>query len=302
MVEIATFDYSVFKKLKKILLKKCLLNCFEEEYEIIRHINDGSVSKIYQIQRKENLKEFAVKIIDKRVFSLDEDLYDKLYSEIKTLRCLNHENLVDFEAVHETKKRVMIVMELVSGPNLLLAHTLGNLLTEPQLKFIMKSALLALDFLHRKGIAHRDLKPDSFVLVKPGKPNLDNQLKLISYSDCYFFRAKRARLAKKAGTVGFVAPECFGIDYKNYMFINYGSSDIWSLGAVLYYLATKRFVFSVDSQMQLIEANVKGDVQLKHRHFLKLSLRSKSAFRAENEIFSVLVDFFGLRSTTFHFL
>lgn len=169
---------------------------------------------------------------------MNPELKQKVINELKFHRLNDHPNIIDFQEIHENKKSIFILLEYVKGPSLLLSHTLGQLIPESEIKIVFKSALKALKHIHTLGVVHRDIKPNSFILSEPGKITEENVIKLVGFSECLFYRNKNFfSFPSKCGTIGFVAPEIFmdqtGING------NTPKRDIWSLGAVIYYLATK---------------------------------------------------------------
>jgi serine/threonine protein kinase len=84
------------------------------------------------------------------------------------MRCFDSKFLTNLLEIHETRAAVFLIMELVGGPDLILLHSLGLLPTESELKIVLKQALMALSSLHKLGIVHRDIKPESIQLIDKG--------------------------------------------------------------------------------------------------------------------------------------
>ena len=156
----------------------------------------------------------------------------KILYEIKLLKKLrNHRNIVKYFEHFENEKHFCIVMENISGGNLLGAINKMSKFSEQMAKNIFKQLIETIKYLHSIGIVHRDIKPDNILI------ELDNTIKL-----CDFGVSKEIKegqlLTDSCGTPAFVAPEILkDCPYNPYM------TDIWSSGVVLYAMITGFFPF-----------------------------------------------------------
>jgi len=216
----------------------------------------------------------AVKVFEKREFRKSNMglLINKIQHEVRVLRRINHPNLLNLFEVHETKDKICIVTELIEGPNVGMLQNLGKYLEEKYLRSILLDCLQALKYLFSKGVIHRNINPKKLILTKNSLPGLKNKVKLIGYSDCSFYLIDTDLV--EAGTAGFIAPEVLNNQFDP-LKANDPKRDIFSLGAVIYYFATKNFVFDIRSKMSLFESNMKGEVSLKHPQFKNLSTPCK---------------------------
>lgn len=103
----------------------------------------------------------------------------------------------------------------------------------------MKQLLLSVDFLHKRGLIHRDLKPQNVLLVNEAK-NHNYEVKLADFGLSHF-QEDFERATRKCGSPGYIAPEII----KNR--ICDSKSDIFSLGSIFYNLLTARTLFPADS-------------------------------------------------------
>ena len=97
------------------------------------------------------------------------------------------------------------------------------------------NGLLAINHMHSRGIAHRDIKLENFVFKGTGDQKV---IKLLDFglSKKFIVDNKRIRLFKILGTPNYVAPEVLTGDYDE-------KCDIWSAGILLLYLLTKKFPY-----------------------------------------------------------
>lgn len=189
-------------------------------------LGDGSYSVCHKCRHKKTLEEYAVKIVSRRV---------DCTAEVNLLRtCQGHPNIVKLIEVHEDKTHMYLVMELLSGGELLRRP---RPFSEQQASKIMRQLASAVLFMHSKGVVHRDLKPENIVFANQSE---DSPVKIVDFG---FARIKRGcePLHTPCFTLPYAAPEVIaeqGYDQ---------SCDLWSLGAILYSILSGHPPFRTDS-------------------------------------------------------
>lgn len=189
-------------------------------------LGDGSYSVCHKCRHKETLEEYAVKIVSRTV---------DCGGEVNLLRtCQGHPNIVKLIDVLEDKTHMYLVMELLSGGELLRRP---RPFSEQQASKIMRQLASAVLFMHSKGVVHRDLKPENIVFAHESE---DSPVKIVDFG---FARIKRGcePLHTPCFTLPYAAPEVIaeqGYDQ---------SCDLWSLGAILYSLLSRDPPFGTDS-------------------------------------------------------
>ncbi|XP_015599737.1 ribosomal protein S6 kinase alpha-5 isoform X2 [Cephus cinctus] len=176
-------------------------------------LGDGSFSVCRRCRHRLSHQEFAVKIVSRRV---------DCGREASLLRaCQGHPNIVKLIEVHQDRAHTYLVMELLSGGELLRRP---RPFSESQASRVMRQLASAVRFMHSRGVVHRDLKPENLVFAHSGE---DSCIKIVDFG---FARLKRGResLHTPCFTLPYAAPEVLarqGYDE---------SCDLWSLGAILY--------------------------------------------------------------------
>ena len=150
---------------------------------------------------------------------------DRFIQEARTLAKLNHPNIMRVMSIFEELGTAYYVMPYVGGRSLDKVLNQEGPLPEEQLRPMLCSLLKALDYLHRKNLLHRDIKPDNILLDNEGKPILID-----------FGTARQ--LSKAPGTVplGTLVYAPFEQTQTNGKLGPY--SDIYSLGGTMYTLIT----------------------------------------------------------------
>lgn len=143
--------------------------------------------------------------------------------EIRQLSELNHPNILKFLGAFPSDDSLYIATEYlpVSLKHLICTKDESKLLTEPDIKCIMRMILEGLNYLHKNWIIHRDLKPDNMLLSPHGI------LKLIDFGLSTDYPPDFGPMISQVVTQWYKAPElCFGANY-------YGPAiDIWSVGCI----------------------------------------------------------------------
>jgi protein kinase D len=130
---------------------------------------------------------------------------ETLKSEVAILQNIDHCGIIKLESMFETKDKIFVVMEKMNGDMLemILSQATGKL-DERATKFLILQILSALRYLHSRGIAHCDLKPENVLLSDLG--NKFPQTKLCDFGYARFIGDAQFRKTI-VGTPAYLAPE-----------------------------------------------------------------------------------------------
>ncbi len=168
---------------------------------------------------------------------------NRLEAEARAASSLNHPNICTVYSIEEHRGQPVLVMELLEGENLHQRMKAGAVSLEELIRLGIQ-ACDALNAAHKKGIVHRDIKPANMFLTR------DDRLKLLDFGIAKWIRAENLdeRRGDVAGTILYMSPEQLRGDAID------GRSDLYSLGVVLYELATGVRPFERSSALLAMEA------------------------------------------------
>jgi serine/threonine-protein kinase len=188
----------------------------------------------------------AIKLLHPHL-ATDPRFRERFAREARAAAGLSHPNIVavyDVGIDAETEAP-FIVMELVRGESLTDRVRRTGQLPEAQVRAIGAAIADALDYAHRRGVIHRDVKPQNVLLEPAGRPRL---------TDFGIAQALTASGLTQTGfvmgSVHYLAPELARGQLAT------GRSDVYSLGVVLYEIATGRLPFAGDTDLAVVLAHV----------------------------------------------
>ena len=215
----------------------------------------GSVRTAFKKREYSPHKLFAVKSISLK--KLSEKEYQDLILEVKIISSLEHPHIVKFYETYYDDKYFHIVTELCRGNNLYMRlKKLKGKMKEEHAKIIILKILHAINYCHSNGVVHRDLKPENIVFESPKNNNdydeyndeEENNNNDFNIKICDFglsaFKNSTDKLHTILGTPYYMAPEVLKGDYNE-------KCDIWSIGAITYYLITGTEPFKGNTSNQI---------------------------------------------------
>lgn len=210
-------------------------------YQILSELGRGAMGVVYKAHDPVIERDVAVKAIQLafQVSAEEKQVYlNRFYREAKAAGKLNHPNIVTIYDVDEDKETgtPFIVMEFLEGTTLQEIINDGILLPVHNVKEIIMQIADALQYAHRQGVVHRDVKSANIILVEGMKAKImDFGIARLSTSDL-------TKSGQFIGTPNYMSPE--QIDGKAMVD---GRSDLFALGVIFYLLLTGERPFSGDS-------------------------------------------------------
>lgn len=232
------------------------------KYEIKKIIDKGGFAVIALGQEIKTDKLVAIKIIG-REYIIKNNIMMYLDNELRLSSRFDHPNIVKVYDIIYEEDIIMIVMEYLKNGDLQSVLMRGYQFTLEIMMKITKGILEGLNYLHKRGICHRDIKSENILFDDEFNP------KIIDFG----VSMEHADSAKTiCGTPFFMAPEI--IRGENY---DGRKADIWALGVTLHVLTTKTFPWEqTKSEAQFLNklANNKIEIILETNGFIGQIIRS----------------------------
>ena len=227
-------------------------------YEVLAPLGAGGMGEVWRARDTRLSREVALKVLPEAL-ALDRERLNRFEQEARAASALNHPNIVTIYEIGQADSVSYIAMELVQGRTLREVIVEGPVPPKRVLAFAAQIAD-ALAKAHEAGIVHRDLKPDNLMVTREGFAKiLDFGLAKLALPASGEISAMPT-LAKPEthpgvvlGTVGYMSPEQASgrpVDFR---------SDQFSLGSILYEMATGRRAFSRGTTAESLVAVIREE-------------------------------------------
>lgn len=242
------------------------------QYEVLSELGRGGMGSVYRVRHQSLQKEFALKVLPEAL-SQDPEAVARFRREIVLQGKLDHPNLVAATDAGELDRLHYLVMEYVPGETLRERVAREGPMSIPDACQVIREAATGLDYAHRHGLVHRDVKPSNLMLTSsPAKPvtsEVDSG-SAIGRSVCLNVARVRvldmglARLRQTTppdgdavtttgnvmGTIDYMSPEQAESPRETD-----ARADIYSLGCTLFFALTGKPVYGGDSVMKRLLAH-----------------------------------------------
>jgi eukaryotic-like serine/threonine-protein kinase len=215
-------------------------------YKIVRRLGQGGMGVVYEAVDQKLGRHVAVKLLanaaDAPVTHEGDPSLERFWREARAASSLNHPGICIIHELDETAAPPFLVLELLEGSSLEKLYR-GHAMPYPKLIAMGIQLADALDAAHHKGILHRDLKPANIFITSSGQAKLlDFGLAKLDAacvgSDALTAGIPLTDSGSAVGTVAYMSPEQARGDPLDLR------SDLFSLGVVLYEMATGQRPFS----------------------------------------------------------
>ncbi|KOS39821.1 hypothetical protein ACN38_g9331 [Penicillium nordicum] len=231
-------------------------------------LGEGSYSTVVFATDRQTLKEYAIKILDKRHI-IKERKVKYVNIEKDTLnRLTDHPGIVRLYYTFQDEQSLYFVLDLCKGGELLGVLKRMTTFDEECTRFYSAQILDTIDYMHKRGVIHRDLKPEN-VLLDSGM-----HVKITDFGTAKILKTPRAdpsssgilpldsaeltqeeRASSFVGTAEYVSPEL--LTDKNAC----KASDLWAFGCIIYQLLAGRPPFKAGNEYQTFQKIVALDYE-----------------------------------------
>jgi uncharacterized tellurite resistance protein B-like protein len=219
-------------------------------YQVLDRLGRGGMGTVYRAKQVALDRDVALKVLSQR-YSSDKTFVNRFFKEAQAAARLNHPNVVQIYDVREEKGLYLISMEMMDSGTVEDRVAKEGPLPIADVVRIARDAAQGLVYAEKKGIVHRDIKPDNLMLNAEGTTKI---------SDLGLARDTSSEVGQEGeegifGTPHFIAPEQAqgkAVDSR---------SDIYSLGASLYRLVSGTTPFQGDSVGSIIRQQINDEPQ-----------------------------------------
>ena len=237
-----------------------MLGTTVSHYRIVRELGSGGMGVVYEAEDTRLRRNVAVKFLSSAL-AKDAPMLERFEREARAASALSHPGICTVHAIEQHAGQSFIVMELVEGESLASRLASGPMEIGQLLDLGIQMAD-ALEAAHAKGIIHRDLKPMNLMVTPRG------QVKILDFGLAKFEHPDAPSAATTSptapprdltavgtvfGTVHYMSPEqARGLPTD-------ARTDLFSLGAILYQMATGDRAFEGDTQAVVFDAILNRD-------------------------------------------
>lgn len=220
------------------------------EFHFEKKLGEGAFSVVYKAIHNESQASYAIKIIDfDKIGILDQENIEK---EIHAHKVMNHKNVIRLYDFFKEENIVYLVMEYCNGGNLFNYLTKNHPLTDDVIQKLFKQTVDGVDYIHKKGYINRDIKPENILLDRY------RNVKICDFGWASH-KTEGSYRKLKAGTIPYMSPESLMGEYQEF------SSDIWSLGVLLYELYNNKEPYSgMTCHSQLVKLSTEPLVYIRN--------------------------------------
>jgi len=206
------------------------------KYQILEKLGQGGMGMVFRALQPSLNRTVAIKVLPGQL-AMDPEFVLRFRQEAQVIASLQHESIVHVYDIDEAdlahgEKLYFIVMELVEGQTLREWAGRGQALPFEEVRRVGATLARALDYAHQRGIVHRDIKAANVMVTR------DAKVKLMDFGIAKSVGGVRTMTGSILGTPEYMAPEQARSGKVT------SQSDIYSLGVLLFEMATGQLPFS----------------------------------------------------------
>lgn len=215
-------------------------------YRVIEQLGSGGMATVYKAYHSKLDRHVAIKMMH-QAFLEDKTFHTRFEREAQIVARLEHPHIVPIYDFSEHERQPYLVIKYIDGRTLKAVLIQDGALPVEEIVRIMRPIADALTYAHQNGVLHRDIKPSNILIDTTGTPYLTD-----------FGLARIAQAGESTishdmllGTPHYISPEQAKGDLQLT-----ASTDIYSLGVILYELVVGRVPFSADTPYAIVHDHI----------------------------------------------
>ena len=232
---------------------------YRAEYKVKDLIGEGHFGKVFTVQSLSSNKIFAMKLITRDILTQTSNDLEIINNETSISRTVlskfYHENIMHCYAVFESLTEIALIYDYIDNGTL--TSHLNSHYSLENISEVLSQIITGVQFLHKIGLVHRDLKPDNLVVDR------NHTVKIVDFGLSMII-APSERLNENYGTLIFTAPEI--LLNKEYN----AKVDVWSVGVIAFYLLFGILPFTMrgkDSNDEIAMKIVSKEMNFPYKRF-----------------------------------
>ena len=213
-----------------------LLNSMVGEYRLIDFLGEGGMGEVYRGVHAKLGRVAAIKVLNQSA-RREQGFVDRFFNEARIQASLQHANVATLYDFCEVQGQPCIIMEYVDGQTISeRIEAYGAPLPLSETVYVFHKVCEAIDYVHRHGVIHRDIKSNNI------KISTEGEVKLLDFGIAKGQGTQQiTQVGSVIGTLQYLAPELIRGGTAD------ASGDIWALGVLLYEMVTGRVPFDADT-------------------------------------------------------
>ncbi len=209
-------------------------------YRVIEVIGQGGMATVYKAIQEKLDRVVALKVLDP-LLARDPSFARRFLKEALTVGQLSHPNIVTVYDAGQAGDLYYLAMEYIEGPSLRDILKKEGVLSPERALRVVKEIVMALDYAHKKGFVHRDVKPENILFRKDGSAVLSD----FGIAKAISQKTQFTEAGFTVGTPQYMSPEQVKGEALD------GRSDLYSLGIVLYEMLTGHVPFEGENSLAI---------------------------------------------------
>ena len=218
-------------------------------YKVLSILGEGTFGIVKLAQDKMTKENVAIKTLEKKKIKDEKDKF-RVKTEIEILKRMSHLNVIKTKKIFKDSENIYIIMEYCEKGELFNHIEKETHLSNDEAACYFYQLINGLEYIHQKGIVHRDLKLENILL------NKNNILKIIDFGLSNHYD-KNELLTTPCGSPSYASPEILsGKQYDGIMI------DIWSTGIILYAMLCGYLPFDDENQLILYQKIINCELDI----------------------------------------